>query len=312
MFNSQYSKPWFSRFLCLLVLLVALPIHSAMANTIVRVTTSFGEFSIELFDDIAPVTVANFLVYVNSGRYDGTVIHRSEFNFVIQGGWLSFNEQAYSFDIVDTDPNIVNEFNISNTRGTLAMAKVDGDPDSANSQWFINLADNSFLDASNGGFTVFARVIEDGMTVVDAIAALPVSYLAASSPFPVINYTGGTVTNDHLVTIQMSVVEDVSDAPNTFDATTGLLNLIIDAGNAGLVSVSFSVLSTAPEAVIQALLNTVVGLPATVDKIATFDGATGRLTLPELVIDGAVAYRNVIFVLTDLEQLLFTLESLEQ
>lgn len=120
------------------------------------------------------------------------------------------------------------------------------------------------------------------------------------------------MTNDHLVTIQMSVVEDVSDAPNTFDATTGLLNLIIDAGNAGLVSVSFSVLSTAPEAVIQALLNTVVGLPATVDKIATFDGATGRLTLPELVIDGAVAYRNVIFVLTDLEQLLFTLESLEQ
>ena len=260
----------------------------------------------ELFDNIAPVTVNNFLNYVRSGRYNGTVVHRSEPGFVIQGGWLRFDEAAFNFVTVNTDPNIANEFMLSNTRGTLAMAKVGGDPNSANSQWFINLANNSFLDSDNGGFTVFGRVMENGMAVVDAIAQLPRAIIAANSPFPVINFNGVTLTNSNLVNVSMAVL-----APNYFDNATGTLRVTVDAGTAGKAALSFSVVSTAPAVVIQLNLASVVALTQSVDKIATFDLNTGRLLLPELVVNGAVAFRNVRFRLSDANLLLFTLESFE-
>jgi peptidyl-prolyl cis-trans isomerase A (cyclophilin A) len=164
-----------------------LSVQSALATT-VRVITSLGDFSIELFDDVAPITVANFLNYVNSGRFNSTVIHRSVSNFIVQGGSFSFDASTGSIISVATDAAIQNEFSVSNTRGTVAMAKLGGDPNSATSGWFVNLADNSGnLDAQNGGFTAFGRVIGDGMTVVDSIAAQPTYTLAGLSDFPLIN-----------------------------------------------------------------------------------------------------------------------------
>lgn len=154
-----------------------MPTTAAGAGTIVRMRTSVGVVDIRLFDSTAPLTVANFLSYINSGSYSHSFIHRSAPGFVIQGGgYIWTGGSGYVAPII-TQPPVVNEFNISrpNIRGSIAMAKLGGDPNSATSQWFINLADNSAnLDSQNGGFTVFGQVVEKGMSVVDTIAALPI------------------------------------------------------------------------------------------------------------------------------------------
>jgi len=288
-----------------------LSIQSASATT-VRVITSLGEFSIELFDDITPITVANFLNYVNSGRFNNTVIHRSVSNFIIQGGSFSFDASIGNIVSVTTDAAIQNEFSVSNTRGTVAMAKLGGDPNSATSGWFVNLADNSGnLDAQNGGFTAFGRVIGDGMTVVDNIAALQIFTYAGLTDFPLINYVSGAVMSSNFVNIAIVVEGEPTAAPNYFDEASGLLRVTVDAGASGLASMAFSITATEPSVVVQLDLSSIEVLTETVDKIATFDAATGRLVLPELVVSGEAAFRNLIFILSDSEQLLFTLESFE-
>ncbi|PCI80242.1 MAG: peptidylprolyl isomerase [SAR86 cluster bacterium] len=291
-----------------------LSVQSASATT-VRVITSLGDFSIELFDDVTPVTVTNFLNYVNSGRFNGTLIHRSVSGFIIQGGSFSFNATNNSLDSVTTDSPIQNEFGVSNTRGTVAMAKIGGDPNSASSGWFVNLADNSgspaSLDTQNGGFTVFGRVIGDGMTVVDSIAALPRFTVSDLTDFPLINFVSSPLVTDNFVNIAILVEEEPTPAPNYFDEASGLLRVTVDAGTSGLASMAFSITATDPSVVVQLDLSSVEVLTETVDKIATFDAATGRLVLPELVISGAAAFRNLSFILSDAEQLLFTLESFE-
>lgn len=139
---------------------------------LVRLTTSLGDIVFELVDD-APITTSNFLQYVTDGFYDGTIFHRVVPDFVVQGGgFLPGLERPEG-----RRPPIANEFSPtrSNLRATVAMAKVGGDPNSATSEFFVNLKDNSQnLDNQNGGFTVFARVIE-GMDVVDDIAAVPLN-----------------------------------------------------------------------------------------------------------------------------------------
>ncbi len=129
----------------------------------------------EMFTDDAPGTVTNFLNYVNDGDYANSIIHRSVSGFIIQGGGFTSPNSTFSsvgeFAFVPTDDTIENEFSLSNVRGTVAMAKLGGDPDSATSQWFVNTADNSAnLDNQNGGFTVFAQVLD--MLPVDNIEAL--------------------------------------------------------------------------------------------------------------------------------------------
>jgi len=132
----------------------------------VTLQTNFGDIVIELFDSNAPITVANFSGYVNSGFYDGLIFHRVIDGFVIQAGLFD-----QDFNPRPTADPIVNEFGISNLRGTVAMAKIPGDPNSATSQFFVNLSDNTHLDTQNGGFTVFGQVISD-MNVVDNIAGI--------------------------------------------------------------------------------------------------------------------------------------------
>lgn len=191
--------------------------------TVVRMQTSLGIIDIRLFDSEAPLTVANFLKYVDSGAYNRSLIHRSVPGFavhVIQGGGLSLAGANNSLGPIAANPPVANEYSPSrsNLRGTIAMAKVAGDPNSATSQWFFNLVDNSqFLDErNNGGFTVFGQVIEKGMSVADAIGALPIlssspqyDAIIAATPFfasfkelPLANpVTGSSLQTTNLVMI---------------------------------------------------------------------------------------------------------------
>jgi peptidyl-prolyl cis-trans isomerase B (cyclophilin B) len=131
--------------------------------------TSHGTIRVELFEDKAPVTVKNFLSYVEDKHYDGTIFHRVIEGFMIQGGGVTPDMQEKK-----TKPAIKNESTngLPNSRGTIAMARTDEGPDTATSQFFINVADNKFLDRANAkdkfGYCVFGRVI-DGLDVVDKI-----------------------------------------------------------------------------------------------------------------------------------------------
>ena len=170
-------------------------------NPLVRFHTDLGDIDVELLQNIAPKTVANFLGYVNSGAYDNSFIHRSSPSFVIQGGGYKFvNGQVVS---IPQGAAVVNEFHVSNTRGTLAMAKLAGNPNSATNQWFFNEMDSNAasLDTENGGFTVFGQITNaSGLSVMDMIAAVPIYNFG--SPFdelPLRNYMGGTIQDPNLV-----------------------------------------------------------------------------------------------------------------
>ena len=136
------------------------------------IETPLGDIPVQLFPNMAPQTVANFRAYADSGDWDGSLVHRSVPGFVIQGG--GFREVAGAYASIPTDPPVPNEPCLSNTAGTIAMARVGGQPNSATSQWFINLANNTTLDSVDGGFTAFGRVVGGGMDVAQDIAALPI------------------------------------------------------------------------------------------------------------------------------------------
>ncbi len=134
---------------------------ASAANPKVKMETSKGTMVIELYPDKAPVTVANFLSYVNDGAYDGTIFHRVIKNFMNQGGGFTAD-----FKKVDTKEPIKNEADngLKNLKDTVAMART-GQPHSATNQFFINTANNDFLDhtskTSRGwGYTVFGKIIE--------------------------------------------------------------------------------------------------------------------------------------------------------
>lgn len=160
-----------------LAAMLALASAPATAETQVRLGTSHGPILIELFDDQAPATVDNFLAYVRDGFFENTIFHRVIPGFVIQGGGFTAD-----FERKATRAPVENEADngLKNRRGTLSMARTN-DPDSATSQFFINLDDNAFLDRQPGkpGYAVFGRVIE-GMDTVEAIAAIPTG---AAGPF---------------------------------------------------------------------------------------------------------------------------------
>ncbi|MBQ9343922.1 MAG: peptidyl-prolyl cis-trans isomerase [Kiritimatiellae bacterium] len=153
-------------------------------NDIVIMTTSKGVIKIQLDAAKAPLTVQNFLAYVDEGHYDGTLFHRVINNFMIQGGGFDQNMRQKP-----TRAPIKNEAmnGLKNRRGTIAMARTMV-VDSATSQFFINVVDNAFLDfraptQQGFGYCVFGEVIE-GMDVVDAIKGVPTGHVAGMGDVP--------------------------------------------------------------------------------------------------------------------------------
>ncbi|MCX6960773.1 MAG: peptidylprolyl isomerase [Verrucomicrobia bacterium] len=230
--------------------------NTPATTNMVRVITSLTDsktnplgFTLQLYPTNAPKTVANFLAYVNDGAYENMLIHRSVPNFIIQTGGYTNGGNTNNWNTpIATWTNIVPcEYGISNLRGTVAMALVGTDSNSATDQWFVNLANNSStLDATNTvkiplygtngtinfvpnpPFTVFAQVIGNGMQVVDAIAQLPTIDLGAG--FETLPLLSNAATIANLITIKRVATLpyfSLSSDPNSYATQVNGTNLTV-------------------------------------------------------------------------------------
>ncbi|WP_406700128.1 peptidylprolyl isomerase [Singulisphaera sp. Ch08] len=206
--------------------------------------TSLGKIPVLLTPATTPKTVANFLNYANKGSYANTIVHRSVPGFIWQGGGYQLGSNS-KLNTVPADAPVPNEFGASNTRGTIAMAKLGSDPNSATSQFFFNESNSNAanLDNQNGGFTVFGNVVGDaGLAVMDAIATLPVpSPGPLSSPLnqiPLQNYTAGTTVEP----ANLVMINNVTTASELFVASS-------DTPGVATASVQGSSLTVTPQGV---------------------------------------------------------------
>ncbi len=166
-----------------LVVCMTLTVTAEAKNPLVLMETSMGNVKLELFEKEAPISVKNFLAYVNSGFYSGTIFHRVINGFMIQGGGFGTD-----FMQKQTNAPIKNEAanGLKNLRGTIAMART-GAPDSATSQFFINVVNNDMLNRPSPdgyGYAVFGKVVE-GMNVVDRIKAVKTGFAHGMADVPV-------------------------------------------------------------------------------------------------------------------------------
>lgn len=220
-----------SRWSWLLLALAAFITSPALATT-VHIETNLNvpgvgnTFDILLYDDVTPITVENFLDYVTSGRYNTSFFHRSVNNFVVQGGGFTWN--GTKVVPMTTDPPIQNEYQLSNVRGTIAMAQTAGNINSATSQFFFNTVDNiGSLDPQK--FTVFGQVLGDGMDVIDAIAGLKI-FNAGGPPFnelPLQDYDAkNDIATENLVIMTSVTVVPVPEPQTLALVATGGVTLL--------------------------------------------------------------------------------------
>lgn len=197
----------------LLLLFAFAPIFAQTTTApTVRFKTTLGDIDVLLLPGLAPKTVENFLGYMNKKAYDNSVFHRSVQGFIIQGG--GFSAALPNLTAIPADPPVVNEYRESNIRGTIAMAKLGDDPNSATNQWFFNLSNSNaaILNNQNGGFTVFGRIVDSAsLAVMDRLAAVPVpSPSPLASPFneiPLQNFNGTLVASNLLVVNSVTQIE---------------------------------------------------------------------------------------------------------
>lgn len=208
----------------LLLLAALLPFSALHADTFVQFRTTIGDIEIELYDEDKPVTVTNFLYYVKTGYTNDMYIHRWVPGFVIQGGlaYLANRQTTQDLKFISTKPAIVNEYSVgrtfSNTNGTIAMARIGGQVNSATSQWYINLGDNSSLDAVDGGFTVFGRVLRGYDVLAKFSSSTSVMWRATtgSQPLTEIPVVSPTPTLNDLVFVDITLLNvRITDLPGT-------------------------------------------------------------------------------------------------
>ena len=293
----------------------------------VCVDTNAGEFCMELLPDVAPNTANNFLNYINEGRYDDTIIHRAVPNFVIQGGGYSSNPLGTP---IPKDAAVVNEFSLSNVRGTVAMARLGGQVNSATSEWFVNVVNNTSLDTVDQGFTVFGRIIS-GMSVVDAIAALPRADLrsnlgGAFGEVPLTDQDTDGVNTDDLVLVNRIYVTDVivndSDMgsgngggdPDNGVQTTATYTLSTDSFTlpVRIRDTLYRVLmirdTAASGAVFSVVTTRIFPLVDIGQETALMDLDAGTLHIPSMTVGNKI-FTDLELSLTDFSTLTFKLES---
>lgn len=286
-----------------------------ISGSTVEVTTPFGSILIETYDEVTPLTAANFLALVEGGNYDEMFFHRSVPGFVVQGGGFRWTEDPSAILDVEHNGTVVNEFanwfdpqigglaagTPLNVRGTIAMAKLAGDPDSADSQWFVNLDDNSAnLDGQNGGFTVFARVLPQSMSVLDAIAALPrINGGGAFTSMPVRDYqSGNQVHRENAVTSGSALVDELTfevtanTAPDILTAAIVDGHLILTPNGGGIGYAQLTVTATDLQGqIVSATFEVAVQAPLTPRITGPADGSNLRPVIMWDDVPGAQNYQ---------------------
>jgi cyclophilin family peptidyl-prolyl cis-trans isomerase len=234
------------RTVCFLVTLAFL-LPVAHAGTLVQFRTTFGDIEVELYDQDKPVTVQNFLRYVQSGRYTNEFSHRLMPYFVLQGGGYTFTNNTPT--AIPTYPPIINEYGVgnqySNVYGTIAMAKMGGDTNSATSQWYFNLTNNPALDAhdTNDFFVVFGHVIQatnvlnlfnnfqyfNGTQTSNLIYNMEAVYgpaYAAFQDLPLLLANLNSVVLIDITLLQVAITNGGGNEQISWNSATGLTNIV--------------------------------------------------------------------------------------
>jgi cyclophilin family peptidyl-prolyl cis-trans isomerase len=233
------------RTVCILALLIFL-LSPARAGTLVQFRTPFGDMEVELYDQDKPVTVQNFLQYVQNGLYVNEFSHRLVPAFVLQGGGYTLTTNTIAS--IPTYPPIINEYGMgnqySNVFGTIAMAQSGGETNSATSQWFFNLTNNPTLDAhnTNGFFVVFGHVIQGtnilnifnnfqyytGTQTSNLVADEEGNYGPAFEDLPLL-YPSLATTNFVFIDItllQVAITNSSGGEQISWNSATGLTNIV--------------------------------------------------------------------------------------
>lgn len=300
----------------LLILALTLLAASAQAGTRVLVQSNLGEFTLELYDDEVPATVAQFLANLEAGTYQFTMLHFAS-PTLLAGGLFFYNSCGAGPVLAPAiAPAPVESGQRQNTTRTIAMVPTTEDPGAIGGQWVINLGNNDSLYEPALRPIVFGEIVE-GFSTADSIADLWRVPMNISPSVPTINYFGidvvecGLFNSENVVKVAMQVQPPGDDAANSFAPESGLLTIKVNAGAAGLLEVSLQLQTAEPIPVLQVQPETVTPLQEAVDGMAQFDDGTGELLIPELIVAGEIAYRNLTFRLTDAENLFFTLVSAE-
>jgi cyclophilin family peptidyl-prolyl cis-trans isomerase len=212
-------------------------------DLIYQFKTSNGTINVQFFDQQAPKTVQNFLNYVDSGAYNNSFFHRLKTNFVLQGGGFTFDSSTQTITTIPTKPPISNEFNVSNTQGTLAMALSGSpsDPNSGTDEFFFNLIDNSSqLDPQS--FAVFGKIVGAAdQNVLNTLASTPTSnessFNGAFDTLPLNNYTGTNFPHDATAANFLMVTGITPDSQNenltyqVSNTNSGVVSATIDSTN---------------------------------------------------------------------------------
>jgi len=297
-----------------------LAVSQVAAGTRIIAQSNFGEFTIELYDEEMPTAVSHFLANLEAGNYRFSMIHAASAT-VVAGG-LYFYESCSEGPLpnVPITPLPIEPPTRTNDTRTIALVPNSSDPSTLSGQWVINLGNNDSAFEPALKPVVFGEVV-DGFNAVDSIADLWRVPMDISPSVPTVNYDGfpfvecGVFNRDNVVRVNMQVEASETPDPggesseNVFDPATGMLSISVDAGTAGFLRLSLLLQTSAPLPILQVQPETVMVLSESSQDVAKFDALTGELTIPTLRINGEVAYRNLLFSLTDAENLFFTLLS---
>lgn len=300
--------------------------HSALAEPYVRISTTYGDFTVDLLQEEAPATVNNFLGYVDRGDFSRLLVHRLTKDFVIQAGtfkWMGdcvpgVLPPACGPALIPVGPVVVNEPGVSNVAGTLAMAKLPDVPNSATSDWFVNLRDNSAnLDNTNGGFTVFGRILGDGLNAVNPINELTITAVDAGvTELPVRNFDSASgISEKNLVMLNAWRVNRYSAALHVFEYGSARLSTYVNAGTLGNLSLTMRIVEDNVQTVFQIDPHSIIQLAIAPEGMATFTDADQRLRIPRVEVNnnGQVSIlNNVVMRMIDPVSLRLVLESYEE